>query len=303
MRFLIKWIVLCSFSSAVFSATDEHAVLEGDSVSPPTIGNFGLSSPQQPGPFLSFGQTLIGRNYLQLSLSTFSPYSNITGPFNNINASLTYGITDNTALYFNFPITADVATRNHSFHGISSGVRDITLQLEQAIYTTGNATYQDQATVVGSMTLPSQEVDLTKSSTGYGAPSYFVGATYNRTYVDWLGFISPGALLTTASHGTRFGSQFLYQAGLGRNILYVGHTSALFGLLELDGQYTEKNQLFGRALPNSGGNVVALTPSLSLATQTLMAQVGVGFPIAQHLFGNQQPLDYFIAANFIWTVS
>ncbi len=126
--------------------------------------------------------------------------------------------------------------------------------------------------------------------------------TYNRTYVDWLGFVSPGVLLTTSSNNVRLGSQFLYQAGIGRNIFAVSGQSILFGLLEFDGQYTEKEQLLGRDNPNSGGNVISLIPSISFSTKNTMTQVGVGFPIIQALYGNQKKMNYFIEANFAWTI-
>lgn len=299
---MIQFVLLFNFSTLTYAAIDA-SMTDGDSAdSPPSIGNFTLPSSQQASPFLSFGQTLIGRNYLQLSFSTFSPYQNTNGPFNNLNTSFTYGITDNTSLYFSFPIQADSTIRTHAAHGLSSGVEDVTLQLEQAIYTVGDSKHEDQATIVGAITLPTQEVSIVGTSTGYGSPSYFLGATYNRTYVDWLGFVSPAVLLTTTSEGVRLGSQVLYQAGIGRNILYVSKQSTFSALLELDGQYTEKTRIFGQDITNSGGNVVTLTPSLSLSTPTLIAQVGVGYPIVQNLNGSQNKMDYFIAANLVWTI-
>ena len=293
--FFICFVYLFGMSGLVFAATDDKGT-------PPSIGNFALSDSQQPGPFLSFGQTLIGRSHLQLSFATFSPF-HITGPFDNENAALTYGITDDTSLYFNYPIVTDSRSRLHAFHGSSSGLRNISLQLEQAIWSVENTQYQTQTTILGAISLPTQEIDTVKITRGYAAPSYFLGTTYTRTYVDWMGFVSPGVDLTSTSNHVRLGSQFLYQAGLGRNIVAVSHQSMLFVLLELDGQYTEKTQVLGFDNPNSGGNVIALTPSLMLATQSTMTQVGVGFPLVQNLYGNQKKMDYFIAAQFTWTVA
>jgi len=286
-------------SSGVFATSDDIAALTGKSAAnPPSIGNFALPSPQQPGPLLSFGQTLIGRNQWQLDYSTFSPY-HVVGPFRNMNASMTFGLTDDTSVYFNVPVAADYRAR--SVH--ATALKDVTLQLEHAVYTYGNQRYQEQTTVVGAMTLPMEDVNLTKKITGYGSPSYFFGGTYNRTYVDWLFFASPGFWLTTTSDHLKIGSQWLYQAGLGHSICSVTDQSMLFGLLEMDGQYTYHDQVFGMFRLNTGGNVVAFTPSLSLAFRHLITQVGVGFPVIQDLNGNQTKTDYFIAANFIWTIT
>lgn len=284
--------------SLMFAATDEQAVVDDESEgSPPNIGNFALPGPQQPGPFLSFGQTLIGRNYLQVSLDTYSPFP-VGGAFDKVNATMTYGITDSTSLYFNYPIEADVVTRTHRM----TGLLNIVVQLEQAVYTVGNKRYQDQGTIVGALTVPMNEVTTNRFQQGYDAPAYFLGGTFNRTYVDWLGFVSPGVQITSTSKHIRLGSQVLYQAGLGRDIFSVSDKSILFGLLEVDGQYTQRDRVFGHELPNTGGNVVSVIPSLWLSTQNLIVQAGIGFPVVQNLYGNQTKMDYFIAGNVSWTI-
>ncbi len=38
--------------------------------------------------------------------------------------------------------------------------------------------------------------------------------------IDWYGFLSSGATLTTSHHGNKIGNQYLYQGGFGKNIAY-----------------------------------------------------------------------------------
>lgn len=287
--------ILCS--SVVFARNDDNAVQTGQSggQSPPNIGNFALPGPQQPGPLMSFGQTLIGRNQWQLQYSTFSPYY-VAAPFKNMNASMIFGMTDDTAVYFNYPVASDSSPPART-------LKDTVLQLEHAVYAYGNQRYQEQTTVVGAVVLPLDQGDITNNISGYGSPAYFLGGTYNRIYVDWLYFVSPGYSLPTTSNHLKIGPQWLYQAGLGRSICSVTDQSILFGLLEINGQYAYKNKYFGLFDINSGGNVVALTPSLSLSFRHLMAQVGVGFPVVQDLNGNQTKTNYFIATTFTWTMT
>lgn len=292
-------LLLWGCSSLLFADADEQAVADHTSVgTPPSIGNFSLADSQQPGPLLSFGQTIIDRNQVQLSFDTVSPY-HIGGSFDNLNASLTYGISDATALYFNYPIKSDPQIRTYR----KSNLIDVTLQLEHAFYTSGDTHYQDQATFVGGLSLPTEPSGREGISRGYGAPTYFVGTTYTRTYVDWQMFVSPGAQITTASNHARLGSQYLYEAGIGHSILYTSGQSLLFGLLEMDGQYTDKDQVFGVQKPNTGGNMILLTPSILFSTSRLMIQVGYGYPVLQDLNGHQKHLDYLIAGNLIWTLS
>ncbi len=285
------WFGFLLFSSLAFAVGDDQLPdgIKSDSF-PPNVGNFALPTSQQPGPLLSFGQTLIGRNDLQLAINAFSPYS-IGGAFDSTNVTMTYGITDRLALYFKYPISAP-------------SLLDINLQLEQAIYTSSRSRYSDLATIVGAVTLPIKEATTTKQiPQGYGAPTYFLGTTFNRTYVDWMGFVSPGVQVTTSSNHVRLGSQVLYQAGIGRNIIAVSDQSILFGLLELDGQYTEKDHIFGRAEQNTGGNTVALAPSIWFSSKSLIVHAGVGFPVVQDLNGNQCKIDYFVVGEVIWTIS
>jgi len=276
-------------SSSLYAASDDVAELTGRSSStPPSIGNFALPSSQQPGPLVSFGQTLVDKNQLQLSYSTFSPY-HIVGPFRNMNASATLGVSDETAIFFNYPIALYFGPS--PLPGLDPKL--VNLQLEHAFYASGNTKYQEQATVVGAAFVPLDDT---------GSIGYFLGATYTRTYTDWLMFVSPGIFLRTTSQHVRPGNQYFYQAGIGHNIVAVTDKSNVFALLEFDGTYEDKSKYFGRNYPDAGRHLITLTPSLSLATKHFIAQVGVGFPIVQRVVGNQTPLDYFIASTFTLTI-
>ena len=282
------------------ATTDNQATLNsGGANGPPNMGNFALPAPQQPGPLISFGQTLIGRNHLQVEADSFGNFPG-NGVFQNLNASMIFGVSDATAIYFNYPIQVDYSVRLTRL----TALQDATLQLEHAVYTAGTSSYQDQASVVGFVTLPLTTIDPTrKFPLGYGAPAYFLGATYNRTTVDWLGFVSPGVFLTTAHDHIQLGSQAIYQAGIGRNIMSETNRYILMGLLEFDGQYTTKDKVLGHSLPNTGGNMIGLTPSLWFSTQQLIMQLGVGFPVVQNLNGKQKKTDYYVAASLTWTIA
>lgn len=265
---------------------------------PPAIGNFALPASQQPAPLISFGQTLIGKNQLQLLYSTFSPY-HILPAFKNMNATMIYGFTDETSLYFDYPIASDPGVRSVRY----SSLKDIDIQLEQAIYTRSTSRYQDLATLVGALTAPISDEVVRGLPLGFGSPSFFVGTTYNRTYTDWMFFISPGASLTTASDSIQLGSQYLYQAGIGHILLAASNLSTLFFLVEFDGQYTEKTNVRQHKLRNTGGNIISVTPSLTFSMKKFIGSIGVGFPVIQHLFGSQKKVDYFIASTVTYTVT
>lgn len=286
--------ILCSLGGDGYARDDVNP----PTLEPPSIGNFALPTSQQPGPLFSFGQTLIGKNSLQLTAQSFSPY-HFGGAFDVVDGSLTYGFTDNTSVYFLYPIKSDYATRQIR----RTAINDVVVQLEQSVYNQSTTHFQDQATVVGSISLPLSDANTLFAAKTFGAPSYFLGTTINRTTVDWLGFVSNGFMLTPTSNHVKLGSQLLYQAGVGRNILSVSEQSILTVVLECDGLYTEKNRVDGVIQPNSGSNYISLIPSLWFATKKFIINAGIGYPVVQHLNGNQNRTNYFLLGNLIITMN
>ena len=72
-------------------------------------------------------------------------------------------------------------------------------------------------------------------------------------------------------------------------------------MVELDGEYDKRNKMQGKIDPNSGGNRVLLTPSLWASTEHWLIQFGIGFPLTQHLFGEQHKYHYSLIANIGYT--
>jgi len=262
---------------------------------PPKIGNFALPTSQQPGPLVSFGQNIIDQNQTVFVLyaDDFIGSKKRTA---DVLPGVLYGVRDDLSVFFNVPFAANYKDgRTHS-----SGLEDIFVQLEYAFYSTKTSTHTNQATVVGYATAPSGSTKK-QPATGLGSSSFFLGATFNRMYTDWLFFTSHGVLLTTSFDRTKFGNEFLYQAGIGRNILTIDSEWIFAWLIEADGQYTEKSKIKGRTDPDSGGNVVYMIPSLFVSSKKFLIQVGIGLPVAQHLFGSQKKNNYVLALDFRWT--
>jgi len=264
-------------------------------ISPPKIGNFSLPTSQQPGPLVSFGENIIEKNQTQVFLAPDLFVGHKKHLF-DIVPSFLYAPMDDFSIYFVAPIAASYKEGKEK----SSGMEDLFLQLEYAFYSDKTSTYTDQATIVTNVTFPVGSTHK-KPPIGFGSSSFFLGSTFNRAYTDWFYFTSYGVLLTTTSDKTKFGNQFLYQGGLGRNFYSIPSEFIFAWIIEINGQYSEKNKIKGKADPNSGGNTIFLTPSLWLSTKQLIVQFGFGFPIAQHLFGDQKKDKYLLIANFGWT--
>ena len=294
MRFLsfLIFLFLFSFSCAV----DAHQPPEEKNSTNvlPKTGNFGLPVSQQPGPLIGFGQNILGKNETQIFLFA-DDFAGVRKHFIDLIPGLLYGISDTFSIFVNVPIAVSYQQNGNR----SAGFEDAFVQLEDAFYTQNTTTYQEQATIVGNITFPTGSTQK-QPPTGSGSPTFFLGATFIRTYVDWFVFASPGAMLTTTHGNTKFGNDYLYQGGFGRNIANINQWMFAW-MVEVDGTYTQQNRISGMTAPNSGGNLVYVTPSLWVSTPRLIFQLGAGWAVSQHLYGNQTRSTYLLAANLGWT--
>ncbi len=179
------------------------------------IGNLALPGSQQPGPLVGFGQNIVDRYDLQMFVFVGFLKGHRKN-FTEVGPSIVYGIRDNLSLFIELPIAASFTLNGQH----SSGQEDLLIQLEYAFYTYETETCTDELTLVTSFSLPSGN-DCKEPETGFGSPSFFLGATASHLATDWYYYVSPGVLLTTKyGNNTKSGNQFFYQAGFGRNIAY-----------------------------------------------------------------------------------
>jgi len=266
-----------------------------DTDKPLKIGNLALPSSQQPGPLVGFGQNVIDKDVVQLFLFA-DHYQRRNGHFTDIVPSVLWGVNDQFSIFFNAPFAPTYKERkNHT-----SGFEDAFVQFEYAFYNYEKRFYADQATIVFNVTYPTGST-RSQPPRGFGVPSCFIGATYNHTGIDWFYFGSIGSILTSATkHCTKIGSTLLYEFGFGRNIpspkgwIYAW-------MIEFDGDFSYRNKIRGVIDPNSGGNLIFVTPSLWISNEKFILQLGVGGPMYQHLYGNQIPYLYQVILNIGYT--
>lgn len=295
-RYALIFFILSNCLLAQDQKDDQNGNGNGTSEAEKTVkkGNLAFPSSQQPNAFISFGQNILDKGQTQI-LCLATEFRGENQYFTNIIPSILHGITDNFSILFSAPI----APRNKQNKKRSAGIEDLILQFEYAYYTKAHKTYYDQATVIATVSIPtgSRKKD---PPTGYGSSSFFIGGTLSRMSINWFYFVQAGGIVTTSNHGTKFGDQLLYQMGIGRRI--ASNDKWLFDwLVEFDGTYFAQNQIKGRIDKNSGGNVIYMTPSLWLSSKHLVFQIGAGYAIQQHWFGEQNRSKYLMAVNMGWT--
>ncbi|MBA2649359.1 MAG: hypothetical protein H0U75_07150 [Legionella sp.] len=179
-RHKIKWLVLLFITITPIIGKGETIVskLTSDD-NPPNKGNFALPTSQQPGPFFSFGQSLIEKNQVQFYIAP--SYLKVEdGHFLTIFSSAVYGLTDKSSLLMTVPVAAEYKIGMTQSHGLG----DIYFQGEYAFYNASSSKYADQMTIIGGLTAPTGSY-YTSPSTGLGAMSFFLAL--HITGCLWIG--------------------------------------------------------------------------------------------------------------------
>lgn len=80
---------------------------------------------------------------------------------------------------------------------------------------------------------------------------------------------------------------------------HLSHGLAVDLVLELNGEWQAEENVAGITDPNSGGNVVYLSPGLRLTSKRLSGFVSVGMPIVSDLNGIQSEPSYRVVGGFV----
>lgn len=259
-------------------------------------GNFALASSQQPGPLFSFGQNIIDKNDLQLYL--YSDYiKSKSGSLTNIKNSnvmpgLLYGIRNDLAIFFNIPISIILNSNLKSTQAGGS------VQIEYAYFTKSKLKSAYQATILAAISGPNGSM-IKQISSNRNSSTMFLGGTFNYMSLEWYLFSSLGELFSIKNKSkTKLGDNFLYQAGIGKNLYHSSNYIYLF-LAEVLGSKFKPNFTNGKLDSNSGGNIIFIAPSIWISSEKTILQLGCAIPIYQSLNGSQR-YSYQIAVDLGW---
>lgn len=269
---------------------------------PLPLGNFALSTALMPSPLFSLGQNIVDQGDVLSYLNPILLQGKNDKKFFYNEIYTLLGLTDQLSVFILFP----VPVINEEAHVRTSGFGDIIMQGEYAFYNKSDYYSATQATAIASVYLPSGILEPVHSGfsqhapfTGLGSTAFFLGGTGSYITYDWYTFISGGGLMTTRHNGNKVGSSASYQAGIGKNLKYFDD-KILMGMIEFDGISFKKDTLMGRIDPNSGGTVMYLGPSLYLATENTIFQMGFQIPCYQKLNGIQAKNSFQISISFAW---
>lgn len=290
-----KWSITSHFLIILFITSLETAQASTKETKPP-VGNFALPSSQQPMNLLGFGQLVLEEGLAQL-FAPFARYQGSNAYTTNFFPTGIYGLRDDLSILFSAP----VALNDKAGDVRASGLEDLLLQFEYAPYKNETNAFNEHMTIVVNATIPTGSSVEKRLPTGFNSSSFFLGTTFSRIYTEWWAFTSEGVNVGVRSEGRTVGTSVRYEVGVGKNFSSVAEEYIFAGLLEMTGVYTGKTRYSYGTDPHSGGNVIYVTPSLFFSTPKFIGQLGIGFPIVQNLFGEQNKINCLLVSNFAWT--
>lgn len=259
------------------------------------IGNLALPPSQQPSTLYGFGQYVVDQGDLLCAC-----FTGFNSGHNNFNTStivpyLIYGLRDDTVVVVSLPIAAEWHVGCES----SSGLSDANIEFEYLAYDYRTERSSWEVSLVGSVFLPFGNAEK-KPATGFGSPSFFAGIITRYLSTEWYWYISTGGIFTTSHNKSRTGDTFLYQTGFGKNLGYESDKWTCMLLVEMNGIYTQKDKHHGVIDNTTGGNVIALGPTLWFSTQKFIFQAGALPVIYQNWNDDRTKLTVLVNFNFEW---
>lgn len=265
-------------------------------ISPLPIGNFALPRSQQPGAFYSFGSNILEVGQAQLHANP-DIFKETRQRYIDYGVRLLYGTSESTSLLLTLPMSTETVQSVST-----SGFGNFGIQGEYQFYRKASLTDVKKASIIASFTPPTGNL-------GTQAYTYFIGGVYNQTWLHWLWYTSAGISQFIKHNGSQPAPRVYYELGAAKNLASESGKYIVTGFLEVNGQYDPKNPTDHPVTRHSGGSVLSdgyllfFSPSLFLANQKWILQIGVSIPIDQHWLGTRDKVDYFAAAGIAYTIN
>lgn len=227
----------------------------------------------------------------------------------NIPLTIMYGVSERLAFSLTIPYLEQELKSTESGSRRKrgdSGIGDITLLNKYRIYTKDYPGKTSRLSILGGIELSAGEDDE-EDGLGRLPPDLQLGS----------GSFDPviGAAYTQQALNTEFDIDFTYKFNtegandfesgdlLKYNLAYQhriwpfelpeeGVYSQLNFVLELNGQYQEKNKSSGMRVIDSGGHIIFLSPGIQFVMERFVLESSIQLPIIQDLNGSQLETDY-----------
>ncbi len=197
---------------------------------------------------------------------------------------LTYGLTGDWAAGIDLPYVSSDDTG-----GSESGQGDLRIFTKYRFWRKDGPGVQQSMAALLKIKTDTGDTRVTTGST-----DSLLGLTYGYESRKWYRWAALRYRINGEnSDGLRRGNRLLYDLVGGIRPHPGGYLEPdTVWLLELNGEYSERNELNGAALANTGGHEVFVSPGIFWTLRNFAIKAGVQIPLASRLNENRQKTDY-----------
>jgi len=210
---------------------------------------------------------------------------------------------DEQALTFQYGLTGDWVAgielpyqRNRDAFDTRSGVGGITLSTKVRFWRHDTLGAQETAAI-----LLKVKTDSFDNPVSTGTTDSLLGLTYGYESLKWYRWASARYRFNQDRDGLRRGNRlFVDFAGGYRPQVNDYREADTVWLLELNGEFTQRNALGGMELNDSGGSEWFVSPGIMWTVRNFAVKAGVQIPVYSNLHGDQPGSDYRVSLEFEW---
>ncbi|MDP1579724.1 MAG: transporter [Candidatus Didemnitutus sp.] len=223
---------------------------------------------------------------------------------------LVYGVTEKLALIGMVPWLDKKLTMAGVERG-DDGFGDSTLLGRYQVFQLDRPGETFRAQILGGLKFPTGRDDARDSlgrlpqplQLGSGSYDPVVAGVFSWQRLQWQADFDLGYKFNTRANGFRFGDTFTHNAAFQyrlspRTLPDAGVPAFVYGVLELNGIWAQRDEQNGDKVGDSGGYTLFVSPGLQYVTQRWVAEISVQVPLIQELNGGQLKTDYILSAGF-----
>jgi len=196
----------------------------------------------------------------------------------------------------------------------TSGLGDITLLSKYRIYTKDSPGATSRLSLLGGLELPTGRSGDSDSvgklsrtfQTGSGSWDPILGASFSNQTLNYEWDYNLTYQFNTEAHNFEFGDVLKYTVAYQKRILpwelpEEGLYTQFNAVLELNGEWKQRNRNESGSVDASGGNTIYLSPGLQIASKRFVAETSFQIPVVQDLNGTQVETDHVIVTSIRFT--
>lgn len=193
----------------------------------------------------------------------------------------------------------------------ANGLGDIRTLLKYRVYTKDKPGVTHRLGVFGGVEWPTGD-DNDKDrfgrlpqplQLGSGSWDPIAGLVWTTQKLGWEFDADLGYKVNTKANNFELGDSLLYNLSYQhrlwpRKLPEEGVPAFVYGVVEVNGSYSQENEIEGRRDRNSGGHTVFFSPGIQWLNASWVVEASVQFPIIQDLNGDGLKADYAATLGF-----